>query len=652
MNRLHNFGILLLVFIILLMIVTPSLVSPTAYGGKKNSDKNSGGDGGGGSSDEKGSNSGSDGGSDSGNSNDNPRADQPSDNNQPSDQQGQQQEQEQQQLQPCPDGSQLDDKGKCPTESLAKRSEKENCNNGVDDNGNGLVDKQDPQCAGGTGDNTGNTQTSDTSLPSLTKEIQTGEQQPTTIFGEPPGGSSGKSGSVPQETVTDRGTFRNMGPEPMTTPQSAPPPQPNTAAPVPPPQDGDTLDPSNLCKTEAGRLLLDDPTKCDPTSPPPPPQDGDTLDPSNLCKTEAGRLLLDDPTKCDSLVQPPQDSDGDGIPDTKDNCPTDYNLNQSDKDGDGIGDACDPKDDTPPLSPEPETESEPEPSKPPVEQQPLPNQIPVAVAHVFNDQIVRPGKTVTLDGSSSFDYDGDDLTYSWRPLSGVQVSNPSEVSPSFVAPDAEKPTSLSFELVVDDGKAKSKPDNIDIKICPDMVVKSLDARTINKPEIDPTTPTGCNYSQVEVRGTTAGTGNPVSGHLFIIYTEQNGDELVYRAGPGGPTKSKNPFEWKAGSIKAVRGERYDLGLLRALENREPQDWDPSATTVTVLKGQDANDKGKCFDDIVDRINAAQVDYEAEGPNSNTVVTTLLKLCGVPLIKPAGMFVGWNWLLPGFSKSGQ
>jgi serine protease len=39
------------------------------------------------------------------------------------------------------------------------------------------------------------------------------------------------------------------------------------------------------------------------------------------------------------------DSDGDTVPDTADNCPSDYNPDQTDTDGDGTGDACDDDDD-------------------------------------------------------------------------------------------------------------------------------------------------------------------------------------------------------------------------------------------------------------------------------------------------------------------
>lgn len=40
-------------------------------------------------------------------------------------------------------------------------------------------------------------------------------------------------------------------------------------------------------------------------------------------------------------TQPPTDTDHDGVPDSSDNCPTDYNPGQEDSNHDGAGDACD-----------------------------------------------------------------------------------------------------------------------------------------------------------------------------------------------------------------------------------------------------------------------------------------------------------------------
>jgi uncharacterized repeat protein (TIGR01451 family) len=47
-------------------------------------------------------------------------------------------------------------------------------------------------------------------------------------------------------------------------------------------------------------------------------------------------------------VQAAPDTDADGVADTKDNCPSTPNANQTDSDGDGVGDACDACPDTPP----------------------------------------------------------------------------------------------------------------------------------------------------------------------------------------------------------------------------------------------------------------------------------------------------------------
>lgn len=42
------------------------------------------------------------------------------------------------------------------------------------------------------------------------------------------------------------------------------------------------------------------------------------------------------------MLDPDGDPDGDEVVNSDDNCPDDFNPNQTDTDGDGVGDACDP----------------------------------------------------------------------------------------------------------------------------------------------------------------------------------------------------------------------------------------------------------------------------------------------------------------------
>jgi hypothetical protein len=68
---------------------------------------------------------------------------------------------------------------------------------------------------------------------------------------------------------------------------------------------------------------------------------------------------------------------------------------------------------------------------------------------------------VTLDGSGSYDNDGDNLTYRWKQIGGwkVTLSEPNAVSPTFARPMAGI---YVFELVVNDGLLDSNPDTVGI----------------------------------------------------------------------------------------------------------------------------------------------------------------------------------------------
>ncbi len=73
------------------------------------------------------------------------------------------------------------------------------------------------------------------------------------------------------------------------------------------------------------------------------------------------------------------------------------------------------------------------------------------------DQAINVGQTLRLDGSASFDFDGDALNYSWvmvsRPVGSIAVlDDPAAVQPSFVADLAGD---YEVEITVDDGALTS-----------------------------------------------------------------------------------------------------------------------------------------------------------------------------------------------------
>jgi len=90
------------------------------------------------------------------------------------------------------------------------------------------------------------------------------------------------------------------------------------------------------------------------------------------------------------------------------------------------------------------------------------NRAPVARAGL--DQSVVVASLVALDGTASFDPEGQPLTFTWTQTSGVSVGPLSGATPSFTAPSV--PSTLKFELVVADGSLTSAPDSVDVHVLP------------------------------------------------------------------------------------------------------------------------------------------------------------------------------------------
>ena len=121
-------------------------------------------------------------------------------------------------------------------------------------------------------------------------------------------------------------------------------------------------------------------------------------------------------------------------------------------------------------------------------------------------------------------------------------------------------------------------------------------------------------------------------HLFIIHTDNTHLKpysRYFRGGPGGPCR--RPDTGSRGSIIMDVGP-YVAGTV---------DWDPEAPSVTVMSGVAACSKLDCFKSELSRIDATCTSYSPAGPNSNTVVSTILSKCGLPRRKPVSFAPGWD-----------
>jgi hypothetical protein len=87
------------------------------------------------------------------------------------------------------------------------------------------------------------------------------------------------------------------------------------------------------------------------------------------------------------------------------------------------------------------------------------NRAPVAVTQPTILKDVGVTDTVGLNGSASYDADGDALTFAWTQVEGpmVAIQNANSATPNFTVTPAMNAATLRFQLVVNDGKVNSAP---------------------------------------------------------------------------------------------------------------------------------------------------------------------------------------------------
>ena len=118
-------------------------------------------------------------------------------------------------------------------------------------------------------------------------------------------------------------------------------------------------------------------------------------------------------------------------------------------------------------------------------------------------------------------------------------------------------------------------------------------------------------------------------HLYIIYTDENSNKFIFK---GGPEKSDNKG---FGQVITCYG-KYESGS-------PCNDWPPDAKSVTVLQGKEITPlKLSCMKTVLENIDKKAVPYSPIiGPNSNSVVYTVLENCDISTKKPSVFAPGWG-----------
>ena len=86
------------------------------------------------------------------------------------------------------------------------------------------------------------------------------------------------------------------------------------------------------------------------------------------------------------------------------------------------------------------------------------------VAKAGQNFSVYEGETAFLDGSASYDEDGNPLTFRWKSPVGIHLNDSTLIKPSFIAPNVKTNSVVTFTLVVNDGTSNSDSSKVMVTI--------------------------------------------------------------------------------------------------------------------------------------------------------------------------------------------
>lgn len=141
------------------------------------------------------------------------------------------------------------------------------------------------------------------------------------------------------------------------------------------------------------------------------------------------------------------------------------------------------------------------------------------VANAGPDQVLRVGEQAALDGSGSYDADGDPLTYAWGFVSvpgagtenpsAAELDDPTSMTPSFLI---DRPGDYILRLVVNDGESNSLPDTVTITAMRTSV--NIHTSMGDSPNLAMTIECGDSYVPPEVTATDT-LGNDITDRIIV-----------------------------------------------------------------------------------------------------------------------------------------
>lgn len=257
------------------------------------------------------------------------------------------------------------------------------------------------------------------------------------------------------------------------------------------------------------------------------------------------------------------------------------------------------------------------------------------IAHAGVDQTVTPGQLVTLDGRASQDPDGDNILFEWRQISGTStpLSSENDDTPSFIAPNIN--TTLTFQLVVDDGKLLSLGDTVTITII-NPPTPAPEPSPAPSPAQPAPAPPETEESEAVSPPQTEEQQDPETDHS-AGNGDSNGDET--------PTEAETPQEENTQDDPVTDDEPLTEDTSTEETNTEEAAEEPTTEEPTTEENinEEADDSTEETDNSIPEEEIANITPNAIAGNDRTVPGfTLVILDGSQSHDPEGESLSYTW----------